>query len=438
MAAFRSLCIRKDSICALHAVSRSVRHTAGHMALSFSMFPHSVRTGVGSGFDLGTPCAFTGRVINVGNHHSRSSSRGHRTIRAQAFSRGSGDKDRNQPNEPAGLSGSNGNSDQSRPWQLPRVAGFAAAGAGIAFTSMQFTHARTDARTVCSAASDDSSPPVPSTGESKSTGAKAQPPNEPNLVLISGGFMIPHPAKVDKGGEDAYYISQNKRSFGVADGVGGWADVGVDPGEFSRSLMRQARKAADAETIDSGAEAPAKILEAAYEDTRHIMGSSTACVVCLQGNKLHAANLGDSGFMVIRDGKLIFESPQQQHSFNFPFQLGSYGDSLTSCEAFSLEVKTGDIIVAGSDGLLDNVFNQRSAKLVWDAKSRGATPGVAAQQLATFAAARAKDPVYLSPFAKAARENGFYYQGGKVDDITVVVAYVTASDQNQAPSVSKL
>lgn len=95
-------------------------------------------------------------------------------------------------------------------------------------------------------------------------------------------------------------------------------------------------------------------------------------------------------------------------------------------QEFSIEVQPGDVLVAGSDGLLDNVFNQRSARLVWDAKKRGATPGVAAQQLATFAAARAKDPVYLSPFAKSAREHGFYYQGGKVDDITVIVAYVTS------------
>lgn len=47
---------------------------------------------------------------------------------------------------------------------------------------------------------------------------------------------------------------------------------------------------------------------------------------------LHSANLGDSGFMVIRGGKLIFESPSQQHSFNFPYQIGSYGDPISSCE----------------------------------------------------------------------------------------------------------
>ena len=69
-------------------------------------------------------------------------------------------------------------------------------------------------------------------------------------------------------------------------------------------------------------------------------------------------------------------------------------------QKLSFGVQHGDVIIMGTDGLLDNVFNARAAKLVWDAKARGATPGVAAQQLATFASARARDPVYLSPFAK--------------------------------------
>lgn len=40
---------------------------------------------------------------------------------------------------------------------------------------------------------------------------------------------------------------------------------------------------------------------------------------------LHAANLGDSGFMVIRGDQVVYKSPAQQHSFNFPFQLGRGG-----------------------------------------------------------------------------------------------------------------
>ena len=98
--------------------------------------------------------------------------------------------------------------------------------------------------------------------------------------------------------------------------------------------------------------------------------------------------------------------------------------AVQAVQTYCVDIKPGDVIITGTDGLLDNVFNDRSAKLVWDAKSRGATPGVAAQQLAVLASARALDPLYQSPFAKAAMKSGFFYRGGKVDDITVVISYV--------------
>ena len=48
--------------------------------------------------------------------------------------------------------------------------------------------------------------------------------------------MKPHPDKVAKGGEDALYESDNL--LVVADGVGGWADHGVDPGLYSKKLCK--------------------------------------------------------------------------------------------------------------------------------------------------------------------------------------------------------
>ena len=48
--------------------------------------------------------------------------------------------------------------------------------------------------------------------------------------------MRPHDDKVHKGGEDAYCITDTL--IAVADGVGGWADRGIDPGLFSKQLCR--------------------------------------------------------------------------------------------------------------------------------------------------------------------------------------------------------
>ena len=41
--------------------------------------------------------------------------------------------------------------------------------------------------------------------------------------------------KEEKGGEDAVFA--NKSFLVVADGVGGWADSGIDPGLYSKKLV---------------------------------------------------------------------------------------------------------------------------------------------------------------------------------------------------------
>ncbi len=47
--------------------------------------------------------------------------------------------------------------------------------------------------------------------------------------------LIPHMEKRDKGGEDAQF--SNKNLLVVADGVGGWANQGIDSGLFSKELV---------------------------------------------------------------------------------------------------------------------------------------------------------------------------------------------------------
>ena len=48
--------------------------------------------------------------------------------------------------------------------------------------------------------------------------------------------MIPHPTKVLKGGEDASTVT--KSFIALADGVGGWADSGIDPAKYSKALCK--------------------------------------------------------------------------------------------------------------------------------------------------------------------------------------------------------
>lgn len=247
------------------------------------------------------------------------------------------------------------------------------------------------------------------------------------LKLVSGSCYLPHPDKVDTGGEDAHFICIDEQATGVADGVGGWAEVGINAGLYAQELMSNSVIAIVNEP--KGSIDPARVLEKAHSSTK-AQGSSTACIIALTNEQgIHAINLGDSGFIVVRDGSTVYRSPVQQHGFNFPYQLecGRNGDLPSSGQVLTVPVAPGDVIVAGTDGLFDNLFNSEITDIIVQAVRAGLEPQGAAEKIAALARQRALDEKRTSPFSKAAREAGFQYYGGKLDDVTVVVSYITNS-----------
>ncbi|XP_042509408.1 probable protein phosphatase 2C 55 [Macadamia integrifolia] len=246
------------------------------------------------------------------------------------------------------------------------------------------------------------------------------------LKLLSGSCYLPHPDKEETGGEDAHFICVEEQAIGVADGVGGWAELGVDAGQYARELMSNSVTAILEEP--KGSIDPARVLEKAHLSTK-AKGSSTACIIALTDQGLHAINLGDSGFIVVRDGCTVFRSPVQQHGFNFTFQLesGNGGDLPSSGQVFTIPVAPGDVVIAGTDGLFDNLYNNEVTAVVVHAMRAGLEPHVTAQKIAALARQRAQDRDRQTPFSTAAQDAGFRYYGGKLDDITVVVSYITSS-----------
>jgi len=268
------------------------------------------------------------------------------------------------------------------------------------------------------------------------------------LLLKSGAAVVPHPEKADRkyelpprcGGEDAYFVEDEAGVLGVADGVGGWASRGVDPGIYSRQLMNFA-----AEEVRSGSLDPGVVLQRAHVRTT-AEGSSTALVLALKSGKVRAANLGDSGFLHLRRGEVLFQSPPQQHSFNFPFQLAAPsgnagGDSPDQADLFELDdIAQGDVLVLGTDGLFDNAFAKDIAAMV-SAAERSGESGVALAERAAAEIARetalwANDQLRVSPFAVEAAKEGHRFRGGKLDDITVVVAVVGAEAEDSGLKTS--
>lgn len=96
-------------------------------------------------------------------------------------------------------------------------------------------------------------------------------------------------------------------------------------------------------------------------------------------------------------------------------------------QVFTIPVAPGDVVIAGTDGLFDNLYNNEITAVVVHATRAGLGPQVTAQKIAALARQRAQDRDRQTPFSTAAQDAGFRYYGGKLDDITVVVSYITGS-----------
>lgn len=272
------------------------------------------------------------------------------------------------------------------------------------------------------------------------------------ISLVLATCKIPHQEKIHKGGEDAVMYLPALNAFGVADGVGGYADQGVDPGKFSKALMRFS-----AEEIIGCAKRgevlpllqPEKIVRAAFNRIKEhkIEGGSTALICTLVENTLHVSNLGDCSLMIFRceqnSPTLKLKMRSQTHFFNCPFQLSLTGkdtpeDSLTA----KVELEPGDCILAASDGVFDNLFDDDIVQILQqellkisevDASESAKSQNVlwsrrTATLIATEALRRAIDSK-PTPFEIEATREGFLINGGKLDDISVIFGRVVSREE---------
>lgn len=147
------------------------------------------------------------------------------------------------------------------------------------------------------------------------------------------------------------------------------------------------------------------------------------------------ANIGDCGLCVIRRGEIIFRTEEQQHSFNFPYQLGTGSkDTPTDAQQYTFNVEKGDVVILGTDGVFDNLFDEDILGEVQrhlPSSQKYADPHRISTALAVRAKTVSEDARYAtSPFQSRAIQEGIYYQGGKIDDISVLVAIVADSEDS--------
>jgi len=301
-------------------------------------------------------------------------------------------------------------------------------------------------------------------------------------------------------GQDAFFVSRlgatpGEVALGVADGVGGWMDSGVDPADFSHAFCDYMAAAAVASTATMGGTGKPltarQLMQKGYEAVCHDpaikAGGSTAIVGLLTAEGLlEVANLGDSGFILLRLNGVHAASEPQTHAFNTPFQLSvvppsmllraaAFGgaqlmDQPRDAEVTRHRLRHGDVLVFASDGLWDNLFNQDVLRIVsktmaragaWASTERGVqvapdlrpyttlgeteTPAsthptlqsMLATEIVRAAKSASVNRKLDGPFAKEVKK---YYphevwRGGKEDDICTVVVLVS---EEEAAAKAKL
>lgn len=292
-------------------------------------------------------------------------------------------------------------------------------------------------------------------------------------------------------GHDAFFVSRVNESgsvaFGVADGVGGWVDSGVDPADFSHGFCDYMAAAAyEYPAASDKALTARKLMQMGYDavckDPNVPAGGSTACVaIARPGGVLDVANLGDSGFLQLRLNAVHAYSEPQTHAFNTPFQLSvvppsvaarmaAFGGAQLSdlprdADVTHHQLRHGDVLVFATDGVLDNLFNQDILRIAsrvmvksgaWNMAANEAVTvadsldnltasphdgntqdaiirkavtlqSLLATELVTAAKLASVNTKRDGPFAKEVKK--YYPQegwhGGKVDDICVVTVVVS-------------
>ncbi|KAL8451662.1 hypothetical protein Emed_001824 [Eimeria media] len=334
------------------------------------------------------------------------------------------------------------------------------------------------------------------------------------LQFVQAGKSIQHPLKAALRSTNADAFAGDLHVIGIADGVSTVEDEGLDPSELPVELLSKCLEVfrtrsentalfdAEAEDLLLGCDLglgaacklPLYVLTKASVQCR-TYGSTTCVLAILDDNKLLTANIGDSQLLVARrtdkppkaypsaqdfsyatchDARgrvadtaqyggyqIVYRTTPQQHFFNCPFQFSRMPDLDCSCEALlkktaqsadvgSVEVRPGDIVVFGTDGLFDNVFDDDLLELLnqtcWHDSERDkpprTNPAVLVDGLLELALKAGQPPPgssrsVITPFSKAAfDEVGRKLLGGKPDDITAVVAYVVPRDPPAAPAAA--
>ncbi|CAF3248420.1 unnamed protein product [Rotaria socialis] len=193
---------------------------------------------------------------------------------------------------------------------------------------------------------------------------------EEEIILLSGPY-----------GDDVAFVKQSNDYIliGLSDGVSGNRHHGLDPYKFAHTLISSCLEETD-RIIGSSSMRGLVHRAIRCVEKRSIFGSATLCLLSIDKHSsyLRSLNIGDSGFMLIRQNKLIIRSHPQYHRGSSPFQLSSlpttqsftsnttrlYHDKPSDGEYIEHNLEIGDLLLIASDGLFDNLYEDFIVQII--------------------------------------------------------------------------
>jgi len=240
--------------------------------------------------------------------------------------------------------------------------------------------------------------------------------------------VLPHPMKTSWGGEDAVFTTS--RSFGVFDGVSGATKEEGKP-LYSVTVAEQLKKSLGKRGGLSIKQLQSELMDASIYADSCATGATTALLASIGTDGfLRVINLGDSVLIVIRNNRILVKTKEKIHYFDCPYQLAS-GSPDRPRDAISLQVELvpGDIIIAGSDGVFDNLSESTVRKIVNSVSNSKVNLPLVVKKIVEQSRKVSLNPNAQTPYAQMAMKNEYKaYEsglGGKIDDISCIVVQCT-------------
>merc|ERR1712228_242421 len=325
--------------------------------------------------------------------------------------------------------------------------------------------------------------------------------NKKNRILSYYSYCIPKPIHIKNknfgkitpsfgcAGDDSFFnlklngSSNNLHSsssettiIGVADGCAQWKE---DAARYAQQLMLSgidylhSITLSDINKCKNLSHKVAEFASNSVNSSNALIGASTLCIVDISKYdneneieykcKLNAYNLGDSGFSIYRYDDVkrrqenecyecIYKSLAQEQGFGIPYQLGSHSTSNSISDGYCLEhfaLKSLDIVIVGSDGLWDNMFDNEISALICHSMNRyykewkqqqqereesdefsnfvhsKVANGDITHRIMKEAYLNSIDKKKQTPWSQTMTETvEMVYDGGKTDDITCALVFI--------------